>query len=128
MIFSRTFTAVAAAVGLALAGPASVALAQEGKAQAQAELSAQKVEAFALAAFEVAQIQQKYRPEYQAAQTDAEKRALVEKVNEEMRLAVKATDGISVEEYIAIGRTASQDEDLSKKITARIQALMAEAQ
>ncbi len=128
MTFSRIFTAASVAFGLALAAPPSVALAQEAGAEAQVELTDQKVDAFALAALDVARIQEKYRPDYAAAKTDADKRALVEKVNDEMRQAVKAIDGISVEEYIEIGRAASQNEDLSKRIIARIQELGVEAQ
>ncbi len=122
----------AAAAGLALA-PLAPALAQDtspdGQMQQetpmeQAQFTDEKLESFLDAAIEVQTLTESYTPRVQAAETEAEQKELVEAANTEIRGAVEEVEGITIEEYIAIGEAAQTDQALAQRITAMAQQRM----
>ena len=61
-------------------------------------------------------IVERWRPQIQAAPSEADKQQMAQKANEEMRAAVEGTDGMSVEEYQAIAQAAQGDPQLMARI------------
>ena len=131
----RTATTAAAAVSLALA-PLAPALAQETAnddqtqqetQMEQAQITDDKLESFLDAAIEVQTLTESYTPRVQAAESEAEQKALVEEANAQIRGAVEEVDGITIEEYIEIGEAAQSDPGLAQRITAKAQERMPES-
>ncbi|SFP36679.1 DUF4168 domain-containing protein [Tranquillimonas alkanivorans] len=101
----------------------------EGEATADAggtDFSDEQLDAFVVAAIEVAELQQSYSGDIQQAADENERRQLIEDANEEMRQAIENADGITVEEYIAIGEASTTDEALNERITAMLRERMSE--
>jgi hypothetical protein len=121
----RTPANVLAAASLALM-PLAPALAedaaddrmQQETQMEQAQFTDDKLESFLDAAIEVQELTQSYTPRVQAAESEAEQQALVEEANAEIRGAVEDVEGITVEEYVAIGEAAQADPALAQRITA----------
>lgn len=119
----------AAAIGLAFA-PLAPALAQDTATDdqmqqetqmEQAQFSDDKLDSFLDAALEVQTLSESYTPRVQAAENEAEQKALVEEANTAIRGAVEDVEGITVEEYIQIGEAAQADPALAQRITAMAQ-------
>ena len=124
-----TATTAAAAVSLALA-PMAPALAQETvtddqkqqeSQMEQAQFTDDKLESFLDAAIEVQTLTESYTPRVQAAENEDEQKALVEEANAQIRGAVEDVDGITIDEYIAIGEAAQSDPALAQRITTMAQ-------
>jgi membrane protein implicated in regulation of membrane protease activity len=96
-----------AALFVALAGAA--ALAAEEYSQA-------KLQSFASAVLAVNAIVEEWRPQIQAASSEADKQRLAEQANEEMRAAVEGTEGMTVEEYQGIAQAAQSDPQLMARL------------
>jgi hypothetical protein len=93
---------------LVLAGaPASIA--QEAFTDA-------KVQSFASAAVAVNAIFERWRPQIEAASSEADRQQMAQKAQGEMRAAVEGTEGLSVEEYQAIAQAAQGDPQLMARI------------
>lgn len=129
---TRLNTVTAAAVSLALV-PLAPALAQETETEGQtqqetqmeqAQITDDKLESFLDAAIEVQTLTESYTPRVQAAESEDEQKALVEEANVQIRGAVEEVDGISIDEYIAIGEAAQSDPALAQRITAMAQERM----
>jgi hypothetical protein len=126
-------TRIAAAA--ALAGAVSMpALAQEpgtdmpmtGDAPAAtAQVTDDMVSSFIAAALNVADVAEEYRPLIEAAEDDTARAALVDEARIAMTDAVETTEGITVEEYVAISDAARTDQALNARLQAE---LMAEAE
>jgi hypothetical protein len=84
----------------------------------QAQFTDDKLERFLDAAIEVQELTQDYTPRVQAAESEAEQKELVEEANAQIRGAVEDVDGLSIEEYVAIGQAAQADPALAQRITA----------
>lgn len=106
-----------AAAAFALAFAASVPLAptaalaqdeQQGGAQ-QPQFSDAKLRSFAVAALEVRDIIESWRPRIEEAESKDEQDRLRQQANAELHTAVKQADGISVAEYQQIVETARGD-------------------
>ena len=80
------------------------------------EYSAAKLESFADAVLAVNAVVEQWRPQIQAAPSDADAQEMAAKANEEMRAAVTGTEGITVEEYQAIAQAAQADPQLMARI------------
>jgi len=83
---------------------------------AQEAFTDAKLHSFASAVIAVNAIVERWRPQIQAAPTDADKQQMAQKANEEMRAAVEGTEGLSVEEYQAIAQAAQGDAQLMARI------------
>jgi Domain of unknown function (DUF4168) len=59
---------------------------------------------------------EQWRPQIQAAPSEADKQQMAEQANQEMRAAVAGTEGITVEEYQAIAQAAQTDPQLMARI------------
>jgi hypothetical protein len=125
----RTAATAACAISLALA-PLAPAIAQETATDEQmqqetqmeqAQFSEDKLDSFLDAALEVQTLTESYTPRVQAAENEAEQKALVEEANTAIRGAVEDVEGITIEEYIEIGEAAQADPALAQRITAMAQ-------
>lgn len=122
----RTHWAAAAVAGALLLAMAAAGQAQTardaGEAPAGRELKVteEKLAAFVGAAVAVERVGADWRPKVDGAASEAEKQRLVESAHAEMREAVEAAPGISLEEYAAIATAAQKDPELGQKLTARI--------
>lgn len=83
----------------------------------QAQFTDEKLESFLDAALEVQNLSESVTPRVQAAESEAEQKTLIEEANAEIRGAVEDVDGMTVEEYVAIGEAAQSDPKLAQRIT-----------
>ncbi|MGN7738241.1 DUF4168 domain-containing protein [Ensifer sp. 22564] len=122
----------AAALSFMIFSPASaleIAQAQEtqptqGQAEdkgAEAVISEQKIEAFAVAYLQVDKVRQEYSAKIEATPDAAAKKQLETEGSKKMVEAVKASPSISVEEYSAILTEAQSNPAIAKKVQAELQ-------
>lgn len=100
------------------AGPAraqEAPLAPQDPPEVTPEVTDDLLTAFVTAAVEVAVVAETYGARIEAAE-DADRSALTEEAQAEMRRAVEETEGISVEQYVAIAEAAQRDEALNLRI------------
>jgi outer membrane murein-binding lipoprotein Lpp len=83
---------------------------------ADEEFTDAKLQSFASAVVAVNAIVERWRPQIEAAPTDADKQQMAEKANQEMRAAVEGTNGLSVDEYQAIAQAAQADPQLMARL------------
>jgi hypothetical protein len=83
---------------------------------AEEEFTDAKLQSFASAVIAVNAIVERWRPQIEAAASDADKRQLAEQANQEMRAAVEDTEGMSVDEYQAIAQAAQGDPQLMARL------------
>lgn len=129
MTLLKRATTAAAALGLAFV-PLTPALAQDATEEdqmqpemqmQQAEFTEDKLESFVDAAIEVQALTETYVPRVQAAETEAEQQTIAEEANAEIRGAIEDAEGITLEEYVAIGEAAQGDPALAQRITAMVE-------
>lgn len=131
MTASRLLTTVAFGAALALAPVGMTAVVAQESApetpQPPAEegqmVSEPMIESFALAAIEVATIQEAYGARFEAAEDDAEREAIATEAQGEMVLAVEETDGITVQQYLMISEAAQLDADLNERIMTKLREI-----
>jgi hypothetical protein len=75
-----------------------------------------KLHSFASAVVAVNAVVERWRPQIQAAPSDADKQRMAEQANKEMRAAVEGTEGLSVDEYQAIAQAAQGDPQLMARL------------
>jgi hypothetical protein len=97
-------------------------------ALAAEEYSDAKLQSFASAVIAVNAVIERWRPQIQAAPSDADKQQMAEQANEEMRAAVDGTEGMSVEEYQRIAQAAQADTALMARIDQVLQQMAPAAQ
>jgi hypothetical protein len=119
MTLTRSLAAAITGLTLALA-PVAVVPAIAQAEEAQIEIDDALLTAFATAAIDVAEVSAKYQAEFEAAENEAAQQAVIEEAQAEMVAAVEATEGVTLEEYMAISQQASQDSDLDQRIRAII--------
>jgi hypothetical protein len=95
---------------------AALVFASGRAAIAAEEYSDAKLQSFASAVLAVNAIVEQWRPQIEAASSDAEKQQMAAQANEEMRAAVDGTEGMSVEEYQKIAQAAQGDATLMARI------------
>ena len=83
---------------------------------AEEEFTDAKLQSFASAVLAVNAVVERWRPQIQAASSEADKQQMAKQANQEMRAAVEGTDGMSVEEYQAIAQAAQADPQLMARI------------
>lgn len=83
---------------------------------ADQEFTDAKLQSFASAVLAVNAVVERWRPQIEAAPTDADKQQMAEKANQEMRAAVEGTNGLSVDEYQAIAQAAQADPQLMARL------------
>ena len=83
---------------------------------AEEEFSDAKLQSFASAVIAVNAIVERWRPQIEAASSEAEKQQMAEQANQEMRAAVEGTEGMSVDEYQAIAEAAQGDPQLMARL------------
>lgn len=116
----------AAALALAL-GAASGAAAQSGGQQSYQQAPAEiepvsdaEVRTFVVAASDVSEIADTYRPRLQSADSEDEAAAIQQAAQEEMVMAI-TQNGMELERYNNIMAAARQDVELSQRITTEAQ-------
>jgi hypothetical protein len=94
------------------------ALAASGSAwtQTQAEFTDQQLESFVVAALAVDELIRAWNPRIQGAENAEQAAQLREEANAELVEAITRTEGITLEEYQEIGRTARDDPALAARI------------
>lgn len=117
MTLKTTLAAAALASGLAF-GTAPAALAQsqpEGAALVQEE---GKLESFVVAALAVDEVRNTYVAQLQTIEDEVEQQSLIEEANAAIVAAVEESEGITLEEYVAIGEAASTDPEIAAQLDA----------
>jgi Domain of unknown function (DUF4168) len=105
------------------------ALALTGVRVASAEeYSDAKLQSFASAVIAVNAVVEEWRPQIEAAASDAERQQMAEQANQQMRAAVEGVDGMSVDEYQAIARAAQGDAQLMARLDQMLKAMAPAAQ
>lgn len=125
MIAKLTKTLAVAACLSATAALAPHALAQDAAEPAQPaietpDVDAEKLQSFAVAFVEVERIKQEYTQRLQQAGSDTEQQQIQNEAGERMLQAVENTDGISVNEYNQIIRSAQADPELAQRLSDAI--------
>lgn len=85
-------------------------------ASAEDEYTDAKLHSFASAVLAVNAIVERWRPQIQAAPSESDRQQMAEQANGEMRAAVEATEGITVEEYQEIAQAAQADPQLMARL------------
>ncbi len=88
---------------------------------ANAAISDQKIEAFAVAYLQVDKVRQEYSAKIDATTDAAAKEKLEAEASKEMVEAVESSSAISVEEYSSILSAAQDDPAFAKKIQEKLQ-------
>lgn len=114
---------IAAAAALTTLGAPGAATAQDTAPEPRSEIaiSDQKLSAFVTAGINVSEVSGSYRQQIDSAEDEATRRRLREEQTDAVREAVEQTEGLSVEEYVAISQAAQADEALDQRITDRWQ-------
>ena len=84
-------------------------------AQAPA-ISDAKIDAFVTAALKVEQLVKKWTPQISNATSPEQADQMRQQANTELAAAVNQTDGISVQEYMDIGKSAQSNPELASRI------------
>lgn len=123
MTLTRILSVAAAGAALAFAPVAMTSVAaQEAAQESQSEaVPGELLDAFVLAAIDVAEVQQTYAASYESAEDDDARQGIVEEAQNAMITAVEDADGITVEEYLRINDAAQTDQELNQRIQARLQ-------
>ena len=110
------------AVAMTFAAP--MALAQtvdmEPPPRAAPQVTDQQLETYAVAALEVAKINQTYQPKISQAESPEEQKNLYDKATQEMTQAIRE-NGMSVEQYNQLTTMVQSNPDLSTKLQGYIE-------
>lgn len=115
MTFKTTLTAAVLATGLTFgAAPAAFAQTQpDGAALVQEE---GKLDSFVVAALAVDEVRNTYVAQLQNVEDEAAQQSLIEEANAAIVQAVEDAEGITLEEYVAIGEAASADPEIAAQL------------
>jgi hypothetical protein len=126
MIRSKTLTALAFGSAIAL-GTAAPVMAQDAPAQeidgAALIATDTKLDAFITAALAVNAVRQEYIGQLEGVEDEARAQELIEAANVEIVQAVENADGITLDEYVAMGEAASNDQELKAQIDTRFREM-----
>ena len=101
---------IIAALGLTLVTSGQV------RAQAQPEFSDRQLESFVVAALAVDELIREWNPRIQGAENAEHAAQLREEANGALVEAITGTEGITLEQYQAIGQAAQSDPNLAARI------------
>jgi hypothetical protein len=121
MTFKTSLTAAILASGLAF-GTAPAALAQDQPDGAALVQQDAKLDSFVMAAGAVDEVRNTYVMQLQSIEDEAEQQSLIQEANAAIVQAVEEAEGITLEEYVAIGEAAAADPE----IAAQIESIMRE--
>lgn len=107
------------ATSLAFAPPVLAQEAAELPEIAAEDVTAGQVVSFVNAMIAIERVRREYLPRIEAAETEDARNALVEEADAAAMAAVDEVAGISPAEYLAIGRAAQDNEDLTQRISTR---------
>lgn len=117
MTLKTTLTAAVLASGLAF-GTAPAALAQAQPDGAVLVQEEGKLESFVVAALAVDDVRNAYVAQLQTLEDEAAQQSLIEEANVAIVQAVEEAEGITLEEYVAIGEAASVDPEIAAQLDA----------
>lgn len=121
MTFKTTLTAAVLASGLAF-GTAPAAMAQAQPDGAVLVQESDKLDSFVTAALAIDEVRNSYVAQLQTIEDEAEQQALIEEANAAIVQAVEDAEGISLEEYVAIGEAASTDPEIAEILDSALRA------
>lgn len=108
-------------VGIAVAPQAFAQETDQAPAAAETtEISDEKLESFVVAFRQVESVKQDFGPQLESAGTEEEQQSLRNEAGQMMLQAVEETDGISVDEYNQILRSAQDNPELAERLTQEI--------
>lgn len=113
-------------IALALAGAVSLAAALPAAAQSQGSYSEQKLQAYANAHIQVAELVSQYQPKLRSAQEagdTAKLESLQQEANDKLLGAIKSAPRISVDEYRQITAEAREDQELFSQLKSYVEDL-----
>ena len=118
-LLTTTAFVTALTVSPMIAGQAQAQM--EGAQMDPAEIMANDsmIDAFIAAALDVAATRQGYMAQLEAATDEAEQMAIVEQADAAILEVVENAEGITLDEYIAVGEAAAADPELAARIQAR---------
>lgn len=132
MTYKTPLAAALTALALSFAAPvvaqdaAADATAVKPTEIAPADVTDEQVADFVTVLLAVEDIRNEYAPKMKAATDDETRQELAAEANAAALQAVESVEGLSAEEYLGIGKAASQDKDLTARITAQMQDATAE--
>ena len=103
-----------------------LAIASTTAVHAQAQYDDAKLESFVTAAIAVNALVEQWTPRIQNAENESQAAELRTQANEELKAAIEATQGITVEEYREIGRAIQGDPELMGRVAKIYDARVAE--
>jgi hypothetical protein len=124
MTFKTTLTAALLASGLAV-GTAPAAMAQDQPVQAQPDgallvQNTDTLDSFVVAALAVDEVRSTYVAQLQTMEDEAAQQSLIEEANAAIVQAVENAEGITLEEYVAIGEAAGADPEIAAQLESRL--------
>lgn len=124
-VMNRSKRLIAAACLAAGTTLTAQALAQDASQPSQPAieapaLSEQKLQSFAVAFVQVEQLKQQYMARLQEAGSESEQQEIRNEAGQSILQAVEQADGISVDEYNQIIRSAQSDPELAQKLSDAI--------
>lgn len=120
MTFKTTLTAAVLASGLVFGtSPAALAQAQpDGIALVQED---GKLESFVMAAFAVDEVRNIYVAQLQTLEDETAQQALIKEADIAIVQAIEDAEGITLEEYVAIGEAAATNPEIAAKLDTMMQ-------
>lgn len=121
MSISTRLRAISVAALFGLTAPLAMpVVAQEATISGETVTDSQ-LDAFMRALAAVNEVEIAYLERVEAETDAAARDALITEANQAMVGAIEGTDGITVDDYVAIMRLAQTDEDLNARIVARLE-------
>ncbi|WP_274424106.1 DUF4168 domain-containing protein [Chelativorans sp. YIM 93263] len=115
------FTAGFLSVGIAFAPQALAQETEQAPAAAETtDISEEKLESFVVAFQQVEAVKEDFTQQIESAASDEEQQGLRNEAGQAMLQAVEDTDGISVDEYNQVLRSAQNDPELAERLTQAI--------
>lgn len=118
-LLTTTAFVTALAVSPIIAGQAHAQMETAPMQGAEVVADDSMIDAFIEAALAVAETRQGYLAQLEATNDESEQMAIVQAADAAILDVVEAAEGITVEEYIAIGEAAATDPELAARIDAR---------
>lgn len=81
-----------------------------------------QIDAFVDALIAIEDVRKEYTPRLQAEEDESAREELAQEANEAALAAVDNVEGLSAADYLGIGKAASENEDLSARIVAQLEA------
>ena len=116
MTFKTTLAATAGASGAMARVAPAVAQTSDAPGMDSAAIPDALLESFVIAALDVSEIAQTYEAQMQSADSEEARQSLALEARDAMVAAVEETDGITVDEYVAITQAAQVDQNLNQRV------------